>query len=149
MPVIRLLLELGVPAVGEGDRIGRRPQVEDSGVERGAKGVARVVPAEPDAGRVEPARLAVLVLVGLAREAVGGDTHVDHVAVRQRVKPRLRVRRPHCVDVRHEDGATQLQELVEGGHLHRAHASEARLVGANPTEVGRVAKVSVVKYGHA
>ena len=47
-----------------------------------------------------------------------------------------------------EHAAVEQQELVEGRHLHRAHAAEARLVGADAAEVGAVAKVRVVEHGH-
>mmetsp|Transcript_25126 Transcript_25126/g.50505 ORF Transcript_25126/g.50505 Transcript_25126/m.50505 type:complete len:212 (-) Transcript_25126:711-1346(-) len=108
--------------------------VEDPSVERRPKMVARVVAAEPHAVGVKALVVAALVLIGLARETVGSHAQID-LALGERGEVGLRVGEPDSVDVRYQHGASELEQLVERGDLHRPHAPEARLVGADAAKV--------------
>mmetsp|Transcript_25795 Transcript_25795/g.82750 ORF Transcript_25795/g.82750 Transcript_25795/m.82750 type:complete len:259 (-) Transcript_25795:284-1060(-) len=144
VPVVRRRDELCVPPLRQREGARRRVEEEDAGVEGDPEEILRVVPAEPDALGVEAPRVTALVRVCLAREAVARDGDVRRGGAR--AQEGLRVGEPDRVDVAAEDGAAAPEEGEEGGDLHRAHPPEARLVGADAAEVGRVSEDGEIEY---
>ena len=83
-----------------------------------------------------------LILVGFAREAVRSYPEVDDP--RQAREVWLGVGSPYGVDIGHEHRAVELEQLVEGRHLHRAHTPKSGLIRPDAAKVGRVAKLRII-----